>query len=448
MINNELLSFIKERRSQGETKEQITDMLVAHGGWDKKDVEEAFDTIDISGTSMPGMVGAMQKKQAETAPQEKTEMKGPVITPLVVTTSPAPAATKPAPAQPAMPTTVAGNPQTLAGETASSLAQKTTLASPLGVSAAPEVAPKTIATPTAIASPGMVHAAEKPAPAPSVIQPTPAQPAMPTTVAGAVQASAPSVASPTPKANPISAISSFFGMARTQGGSKTLEPSGITPSSEPLVHPGMQSGAASPIPSSMMGGAGKPTMLAGAKGDDTIQNLKAKFTEGQIVSPTPAAFLDATAKNSLMNSKPAAASPGGIGFPKTPIGGSPAIKGLSPHMQSGMVPSEKGISSSPVVPTVKPTVPTVQPLAPFAQGQKMAPGTGIGAGVPQFSKPAQMYPTKAPGRKLLGFFMFATGIVCGAVAMHAYLNGYFDPAILWITAMIGKAPAVAPAAPL
>lgn len=53
MINNEILSFIKEQLAQGTTKDQVKDMLVGQGGWDAKDVEEAFETINFSGTSYP-----------------------------------------------------------------------------------------------------------------------------------------------------------------------------------------------------------------------------------------------------------------------------------------------------------------------------------------------------------------------------------------------------------
>ncbi|MFA5831740.1 MAG: hypothetical protein WC878_08005 [Candidatus Paceibacterota bacterium] len=432
MINNELLSFIKERRSQGETKEQITDMLVAHGGWDKKDVEEAFETIDISGTSMPSMVGAMQMQKDAAASLQKADMTGPVITPLVVTTSPAPATATPAPVQPATPAVIINNPPSSAPIAVSSLVSKTAPATPIIVSVA------------------------TPAPAPITTQSKPAEPATPTTAVGAIQTPAPSAISSAPKTTtpevapktaPAKTLSSFFGIKHTQI-SKTLEPSAIAPLPEPLVHSEVQGKTASPIPSSMMGGAGTGMMpmTAEPKADDTLQNLKAKFTEGKIVSPTPAEFLDASAKDSLLKSKPASVSGGGIGFPKTSPGVAPIASGLSQHMQSGMVPSGK-VSPSPIVPTVKPVVPTVPPLAPFQQGQKMPSMGGMGAGIPQFSKPAQLYPTKVPGRKLLGFFMFATGIVCGAVAMHAYLNGYFDPAILWVTAMTGQAPAV-PTTPL
>lgn len=56
MINNEILSFIKGQVAQGTTKDQVKDMLVTQGGWDEKDVEEAFETISFSGTSYPSVL--------------------------------------------------------------------------------------------------------------------------------------------------------------------------------------------------------------------------------------------------------------------------------------------------------------------------------------------------------------------------------------------------------
>ncbi len=56
MINNEILSFIKEQIAQGATKDKVKDMLVTQGGWDEKDVEEAFETINFSATSYPAVL--------------------------------------------------------------------------------------------------------------------------------------------------------------------------------------------------------------------------------------------------------------------------------------------------------------------------------------------------------------------------------------------------------
>lgn len=57
MVNNEILSFVKEQTAQGKTKDEIRDMLVVHGGWDAKDVEEAFDSLALSGKVMPTATG-------------------------------------------------------------------------------------------------------------------------------------------------------------------------------------------------------------------------------------------------------------------------------------------------------------------------------------------------------------------------------------------------------
>lgn len=51
MINNEILSFVKEQVAQGTSRDQIKNLLVTQGGWDEKDVDEAFDTVSFAGTS-------------------------------------------------------------------------------------------------------------------------------------------------------------------------------------------------------------------------------------------------------------------------------------------------------------------------------------------------------------------------------------------------------------
>ncbi len=66
MINNEILSFIKEQIAQGTTKDQIKNMLVTQGGWDENDVVEAFDANSISGTSYPSVLkNAMAQAEKE-----------------------------------------------------------------------------------------------------------------------------------------------------------------------------------------------------------------------------------------------------------------------------------------------------------------------------------------------------------------------------------------------
>lgn len=97
MVNNEILSFVKEQIAQGKSKDEIRDMLVTHGGWDNKDVEEAFDNISLAGTSMPGLLSAMEKKEItpmETMPVEPAPVSTPNQAPARVS---APVITQPAP---------------------------------------------------------------------------------------------------------------------------------------------------------------------------------------------------------------------------------------------------------------------------------------------------------------------------------------------------------------
>lgn len=70
MINNEILSFIKDQLAQGIAKNQVKEMLVGEGGWDEKDVEEAFETINFSGTSYP----AVLKNVSAQAEKEEKEL--------------------------------------------------------------------------------------------------------------------------------------------------------------------------------------------------------------------------------------------------------------------------------------------------------------------------------------------------------------------------------------
>jgi hypothetical protein len=76
MINNEILSFIKDQLGQGSTKDQVKDMLVTQGGWNDKDVEEAFETINFSGTSYPSVLKNAEafavKSEAKDEEKEKS----------------------------------------------------------------------------------------------------------------------------------------------------------------------------------------------------------------------------------------------------------------------------------------------------------------------------------------------------------------------------------------
>lgn len=76
MINNEILSFIKDQLGQGTTKDQVKNMLVGQGGWDEKDVEEAFETINFSGTSYPSVLKNAMADEIKAVEKDKNPENG------------------------------------------------------------------------------------------------------------------------------------------------------------------------------------------------------------------------------------------------------------------------------------------------------------------------------------------------------------------------------------
>ena len=351
MINNELLSFIKEQLAQGETKEQVTEMLVANGGWDHKDVDEAFDAIEMSGSSLPSLLNAIEKEtEAQKAPAaqvaaQKEEIKEPAVVP----ETPAPAMSPASPID----------------------AEKIQFAEP---TAAPIL--------TTAAMPPTPIPFVAPAPAPiQFVSTTPASEIIPTT--------------PPPMEIPKTTPQDVPEMTIVANPSISV--------AEPMVSPQVNI---------------KPVAVASApvedvKIDQTLQDLRTRFMQGKVASP----------------SAPAAT----ITFPKTtPF--VPGGKGLSPHTQSGMIPTEKpaSIPATPVIQTIKIAPRGAQPVSVLSPSR----GPGILSSQQRLPATAQPSQIKAPGRKLLGFFMLMTGMVLGAVIMHAYLNGYINVLITWMKTLI------------
>ncbi|MCX6736282.1 MAG: hypothetical protein NTZ13_04320 [Candidatus Parcubacteria bacterium] len=353
MINNEILNFIKDRHSQGETKEQITDMLVTHGGWDAKDVEEAYEAMEMSNTSMPSAISSAEKEIIQSLKKDEV---------------------KPEPASFATP-----------------------------VQSQPE-----ILKPTALNITPAPSTREKPTPV--VVE----------------------------SKSPVSGMKSasiFTMMAKSEPG-KTLEPT-IRPTvhtPELFVPPQteIQKDTTSPaIPNPVNP---NPSVSVPVEDEKTLKELRARFMEGRIVSPPVTATPSPTSP-----ATPTAS--GGIGFPKTMPGA-----GLFSHSQQGMIPTEKPPMPIDVVaPTPTPTVqetkpfiapPPTRPFAGFPPGQKVSVVPAGNIAQQKGSLPQNFAQPKAPGRKLLSFFMFAIGVVCGGVAMHAYLNGYMDPALQWVMTVV------------
>ncbi|TRZ53689.1 hypothetical protein D4R99_00425 [bacterium] len=350
MINNELLSFIKEQLAHGETKEQVTEMLVANGGWDHKDVDEAFDAIDMSGSSLPSLLNAIEKEtEAQKAPvtqaaTQKEEIKEPTFVP----ETPVPAVSPASPID----------------------AEKIQFAEPT-------------------ATPILTTAAMPPTPIPFVA-PAPA---------------------------PIQFVSTAPASEITSATPPPMEIPNATPQEVPemtiVANPRIS--VAEPIASPQVNI--KPAVVAPApvediKIDQTLQDLRTRFMQGKVASPSAPATT--------------------ITFPKTtPF--VPEGKGLSPHTQSGMIPTERpaSIPATPVIQTIKITPRGAQPVS------VLSPSRGLGVLSSQQRLPASQPPQiKAPGRKLLGFFTLMTGMVLGAVIMHAYLNGYINMLITWIKTLI------------
>lgn len=82
MINNEILSFVKEQTAQGTTKDQIKEMLVTQGGWDDKDVEEAFETVHFPDKSYPSAVKNMMADMGKSEGMNKPLESPPISLPL------------------------------------------------------------------------------------------------------------------------------------------------------------------------------------------------------------------------------------------------------------------------------------------------------------------------------------------------------------------------------
>jgi len=126
-----------------------------------------------------------------------------------------------------------------------------------------------------------------------------------------------------------------------------------------------------------------------------------------------------------------------VGSPQTTPEAAPVGSSLSPHSQSGMIPTENISSSYPSLQGAK-IVPPPPSRSIFPQGQKMAMSKVMVQQHPPM--PPMRTTAKTGGKKLFGFFMFAAGIICGAIVMHAYLNGYLDSVIQWVMTMTGQTP--------
>jgi hypothetical protein len=439
MINNELLTFIKERLAQGTAKEQITDMLVTHGGWEQKDVEEAFDTMDIAGSSMATAMSSLSKKSdsdnaakvsalqeqkpvstaGSGAVQDKKEnlVSSPGIGVIAVTS-------------PFEPIKIQKEEPEIKKADLSPLHSE-----PIGSGG-------TVGNISSIPAEMLPSSNVKKDELPRTETTVQASPTSPIFSSGSVAIEQPKISSP------ISGSPGFSAMARQQE-PKTLEPtiaSSSLPARTGIFQPkreGTSSTPASPVLADMKLGGTHPSggLSAGPlpENSGSLSGLRSRFASGAPVSQaaTPSSFqkpisspisrivppgkMESDGSVAALASKTA-----GLNFQKSE---------LSPHLQSGMIPSSSAIKSDfPPIITPKPIEPPNSKNIPaFAPGQKL--NTTIVSNI-QHMPPLPRIAPPVYGRKLFGTIVFLTGCIIGATGMHAYFNGYFDPAIQWVQSEI------------
>ena len=443
MINNELLTFIKERTAQGSTKEQITDMLVTHGGWDSADVEEAFDTMDISSRSMksamsmaehtPPTVIERKMEADETKPTTVNEKK--IITPNLAQSEVVKSAKENTPVF-----VVSATPTTPNMPTGEIKKVEPFIASKAEPGIKKEPLPSTVVSANAVFPPANFQKS-----------------AFESTVRPITNSQAPKTISPVYE-------SPGFSLA-TNPTAKTLQPTQspdfasarlgtFDPKSTTITETGISD------PFHQMQAPAIPEIHKEKEvkslGAFSLGNLRNKFSSEKNNATTNISSMQAKVENS--------ATPRISTFSPFPSSGQKASEKISEFSASAMSRTEMPVTSNPEMPVIKPASPfgsSSSELSPHLQSG-MTPTPGVFAGAsPSFGLKKPVEPSKgvsafsanqklpsaipmpiqhslikrnAPpkGRKLLGTIMFLMGFIFGAVGMHAYLNEYLNPAIDWV----------------
>lgn len=354
-------------------------MLVTHGGWDDKDVDEAFDNINLAGVSMPSVLTSLVGKKEEPAPAPA---------------EPAPVTAPTQPAQPAQPTpsfsTVNGAVH-LASPSPVAPFQDEPTPNPSSAFMGGRSTQPVASSPTAQQTGGFVPAASfQQRPGPRTMEPTqnielntqaapkPATPVMPPqSIVPAQPATAPiSPVQPRPSDAPSEAIMAAI--------------------------PGMKA----PTPPQ----ESKPNLLS---------EIRTKFSAGdpvrpqtpQIPAPAPVPVVKQQTVPGMM---PSVTSQQVREAPITPF---VQPKVMQPRPSVPVTP----ITSAPA-PATAPRMNPIQQLVPGQGIQPMQNPTNLGM---QYAPATTVLKQKPRGRKLFGAVMFIMGLIIGAVVMHAYLSGYF-----------------------
>lgn len=446
MINNELLTFIKERLAQGTAKEQITDMLVTHGGWDQKDVEEAFDTMDIAGSSMTTAMSSLSKKSDSdnSAKISASQEQKPVSAGVSVVMNDKKENPVSSPDVGTIAVTSPFEPIKIQKE-----APEIKKADLGPLHSEPIVSGGTIGNISSIPAEMMPSSGVKKDALPGTETFVQASPVSPIFSTGSIVPEQPKTSSP------ISGSPGFSAMAKMQE-PKTLEPTTALASSLPartgIFQPkqeGVSSAAVSPALTNVKFAGANPSggLSAGSlpENSNSLSGLRSRFAAGSPVlqTATPSSFQkpigSPISQPNLSGKMESAKSPpplvgktAGLNFQKPE---------LSSHLQSGMVPSASATKSDfPPIISPKPIEPPNSKNIPaFAPGQKL--NTTVVSNI-QHMPPLPRIAPPVYGRKLFGTIVFLTGCIIGATVMHAYFNGYFDPITQWVQSEIPGSPKV------
>lgn len=368
MINNEILSFIKEQTAQGSAKDEIKNLLITQGGWDEKDVEEAFDTISFAARSYPSAV------KSATADLAKDFGNAPLSS---------------------------------SGLAAAPFSQQ---ASASNAAAAPSPVSEPIIRPASFA-PGLSRVEQ-----PKIMEPSSPDPfrmstsspmaAMPSEGVSASKEPKPAVSAETAE-DPLSRL-------RARIASGVVAPPTATAKTSPQNNP-LDQFKVSPLNRSASS-IEEPRMQPASKKEAVISSPVAGVSFGAQPKIDPI----------VKNPAPPQAAPAAETRGKT----SPAIalfQGISRNF--GASPSSPGIAAAPLGASSLPASPSLPSAGGSPSLIFPKSDSGISRISPT---PAQLATLKAQkrqgGRFLLGLVMFLTGILIGGISMNAYMNGYLNKA--------------------
>lgn len=366
MINNEILSFVKEQVARGTSRDQIKNLLVTQGGWDEKDVDEAFDTVSFAGTSYSS---ALKNTATGVNPNTEKTLSGGGMS------SPAPFSSGAQASAPRMTTAFqsTARPASAAGfsrveqpkvmEPSDPNAFRVSASSPMGMAAGAQ------------SSDGLGRLREKVSPGASVAP------------------SFPPVGNAAPNVGMNPPLDQFrvAPLNKNMGGGMSARPA-----AEPFAQPEPR---ISPVIKEPLGTLGVAPVSGVTFGEET--------------------------KTPVVNTAPSGMA-GGMTAPAMEV----SIKPVSSAASFQNISRSFGAVSSAPAPAVQTTPvsapslvkPTDQPVAVFPKIDAGAPRM-----MPTPAQLAALQAQKKQGNRFfLGFMMFLIGLLIGGILMNAYMHGYLN----------------------